>query len=566
MMKRLVLLCGALWCSLMLFALQPATHSLNIQVNLNRDGSAQITETWHVVVTSGTEWYTMVNNIGERQLRLIGVSENGVDFINEGEWNVKRSINEKANRCGVVTKRDNSYEICWGIGVYGEHTFVMTYQLNDLLEGYNDYDGFNYMFVARGIQPSPQQVVVTILAPDSLTFTPENTKIAGFGYHGNCNFYEGKVIAQSGQSFTKEDGIIVLMQCEKGLFTPNTNFDANFSDVVEEAMGDSDFKTANVENFEAEETFFDKIIHVLLFLAFGVPLLLIFLFIFSFKKLLLRKETGMKMADIPWSRDLPYGNDFFATFSLLTKIEQAEDNGIVSALMLRMVQNGAIQPHPTGRKDKVEFSFHAEHLTGNQQEKALFEMLHLASGSDGILQEKEFKKWSVRHAEEIYKWFEDTKILGENNLNNYVLKRSGNTRSKQEFKKVKQQAAAEAIGLKKFLEDTTLIDERRTVEVTLWRDYLIYASLFGIADKVAEELKQFQPQVIDMYEQQNFNQIDVVTMLNWSHLISNTVNRSVVRTANAMNSNGSGNWGGGGISSFGGGGGFSGGGFGGGSR
>lgn len=547
------------------FAVQPATHSVDVVVRMQPDGSAFVTESWTITMTSGTEWYTVMDNLGDgRQLQLLGVTENGVEYINEGEWNVDRSISEKANRCGLIKKRNNSYEICWGVGVYGDHTFEMSYYLTNLIQGYTDYDGFNFMFVSRGINPSPQNVKVTILAPDTLKFTPENTKIAGFGYKGQCTFFEGTVVAHSDQPFNEESGLIILMQCEKGFFQPALLHETPFADVVDEALEDSDYEEVGTEEFKKEKTWKDWVLSFFVFLAFGLPMLLVLFVTLSFKKILLWRETGKKMEDIPWSRDFPYGNDLFATFSLLNKLELSQDNGIVSALVLKMVQSGALVPHPTNKKDKVEFSFHPEHLSKNTYEKELFDMMQTASGSDHILQEKEFRRWSIRHAEQVCKWFETIKVHGENNLNSYVMKKSGNTHSKSEFKMYKQEAAIQAMGLKKFLSDTTLIDERRTVEVALWQDYLIYASLFGIADKVTEELKQFQPQVIEMMEQQTCNTVDMVTMLNWSRVISNSVNRSVVRAANANTSSGS--WGGGGFSSFSGGGGFSGGGFGGGAR
>lgn len=546
-------------------ATQPATHSVDVTVRLQPDGSAFVTESWTITIASGTEWYTVMDNLGEgRQLQLLGVTENGVEYINEGEWDVDRSISEKANRCGLIKKRNNSYEICWGVGIYGDHTFEMNYYLTNLLQGYTDYDGFNFMFVSRGISPSPQNVKVTVLAPDTLKFTPENTKIAGFGYKGKCNFFEGTVVAHSDQPFSEESGLIILMQCAKGLFQPALSHDTPFADVVDEALEDSDYEEVGTEEFKREKTWKDWVLSFFVFLAFGLPILLVLFITFSFKKILLWRETGKRMEDIPWSRDFPYGNDLFATFSLLNKLELSQDNGIVSALVLKMVQNGALEPRPTNKKDKVEFSFHPEHLSKNTYEKELFDMMLTASGSDHILQEKEFRRWSIRHAEQVCKWFETVKVHGENNLNSYVMKKSGNTHSKSEFKMYKQESAIQAMGLKKFLSDTTLIDERRTVEVTLWQDYLIYASLFGIADKVTEELKQFQPQVIEMMEQQTCNTVDMVTMLNWSRIISNSVNRSVVRAANINTSSSS--WGGGGFSSFSGGGGFSGGGFGGGSR
>jgi len=45
------------------------------------------------------------------------------------------------------------------------------------------------------------------------------------------------------------------------------------------------------------------------------------------------------------------------------------------------------------------------------------------------------------------------------------------------------------VGLKKYLTEYSLIKERYPIEMVLWGKYLVFASLFGIADKVSKEFK-----------------------------------------------------------------------------
>lgn len=44
-------------------------------------------------------------------------------------------------------------------------------------------------------------------------------------------------------------------------------------------------------------------------------------------------------------------------------------------------------------------------------------------------------------------------------------------------------------GLKKYLEDYSLLNEKRTRDLALWEQFLVYATAFGISDKVIEEIK-----------------------------------------------------------------------------
>ena len=54
--------------------------------------------------------------------------------------------------------------------------------------------------------------------------------------------------------------------------------------------------------------------------------------------------------------------------------------------------------------------------------------------------------------------------------------------------------ARQVFGLKKFLEDFTLIGERGAQESLLWKDYMVYAMLFGIADRVWADMKTVNPE------------------------------------------------------------------------
>ena len=111
-----------------------------------------------------------------------------------------------------------------------------------------------------------------------------------------------------------------------------------------------------------------------------------------------------------------------------------------------------------------------------------------------------------------------------------------------------------------FLKEFTLSDQREAVEVKLWKDYLVYAQLFGIADKVAKQFKKLYPAQFDQLAKETG--MDSHTLL-WTMYWTNSMSTKAFNNAasRAGNINGTG-----GHSSFGGGGGFSGGGFGGGGR
>jgi uncharacterized membrane protein len=122
--------------------------------------------------------------------------------------------------------------------------------------------------------------------------------------------------------------------------------------------------------------------------------------------------------------------------------------------------------------------------------------------------------------------------------------------------------ACHVVEFKNFLHDFTLSKERGAVEVGLWKDYLVFAQLYGIADKVATQFQKLFPK--EFQEMAETVGVDPNVMMRTIR-VNNNMSSSAINRAVSKQQAGS-IHGTGGHTSFGGGGGFSGGGFGGGSR
>ena len=186
-------------------------------------------------------------------------------------------------------------------------------------------------------------------------------------------------------------------------------------------------------------------------------------------------------------------------------------------------------------------------------------MMRDASGSDTILQDKEFSRWSNRNKKRLIAWTSAINTAGIQDLT------SNGWYASRRYTESGQEQARKLMGLKKFLQDFTLTGERETLEVSLWQEYLVYGSLFGIAGKVAKQLKDIDPVLFEQTVVYDYTTFD--TLLSMTNSLARAItNASYVRPVTSHTSSGGG-WGGfGGGASFGGGGGFSGGGFGGGAR
>lgn len=522
---------------------RPKLHDLDIRVLLSPNGDAQITETRRMSIDSeGTECYIVVGNLNGSKLQGFSVwDETGLRYEVQSSWDIDRSRSWKTGRCGIVTKRDG-YELCWGLGNSGSRTYTTRYTVTNLLRGYEDADGFNYMFVAEGLSPSPEHVRLVILPTDTLHLNKENTAIWAFRYRGDINFVGDSIVAETSEPFSSRSAMIAMVKFQKGMFQPNLIMEGTFEDVKNHALENSDYD-------DGEMTRSEKIAFALFLLSIMLLPLLLILGYFYYVWCQRRKV----MKDLNWFRDLPYGGNLQQVNDVLNayKYGSADYNNLLSACILRLINDGAISiEQQTNAKGRTTQRFVIHSLPTDKTYPQLLRMVHKifrdAAGSDTVLEPKELKSWMKSTHNQSY-------------TDSFIQTLHTKTRIYQYKNQLDE--VRKVFGLKKYLKDFTLLDERNVGEVALWKDYMIFATLFGIADQVIRDMKRINPEYfyMDQIAQQMANETTLP-------LIRSTMHQSTSRAAMSKAEREARAAGGGGSSSWGGGGGFSGGGFGGGVR
>ena len=529
---------------------RPQLHDLSIRVVLSKNGDARIIETRQMSIDSeGTECYIPIGNLNGSEVRDLTVTdESEQSFTNIGSWDINESRSWKAGKCGIVNKH-NGYELCWGLGDSGERTYVTSYTVTNLVKGYEDADGFNYMFVAQGISPLPDHVKLTIEPEDTLQFTAENTGIWGFRYNGEVGFMNYQITAESSEPFENRSAMIIMARFNKGMFEPADVREGTFEQVKNLAFEGSDYNSSGNDEWTWEDT----LILVALVIGFiFFPLLLILgYFIYVW-----RARRKVKK-DLLWYRDIPFGGDLQEANKVINayKYTGADYNNLLSACILKLIDMGGVSiEQQTNEKGKTTSNFVIHEMEDIAHQPVLLRQVHnifkKAAGEDTILEPKELKSW-----------MKDTYNQGATDSFIQVLHaKTGISNYKHRLDEVRQ-----LFGLKKFLKEFSLLDERHVQEVSLWKDYMIYATLFGIADQVIKDMKKINPEYFNMDQVANQMADDRTLPTIYSTMHSSTTraakNKAEREARASARSSGHG-----GHASWGGGGGFSGGGFGGGVR
>ena len=66
--------------------------------------------------------------------------------------------------------------------------------------------------------------------------------------------------------------------------------------------------------------------------------------------------------------------------------------------------------------------------------------------------------------------------------------------------KLSGEDAKQVVGFLRYLQDFSLVGERHMEEVRLWKEYLVFASFYGIADQVRKDMKKVAPDVTKLNE------------------------------------------------------------------
>ena len=524
---------------------RPYLHSLDIRVVLSHNGDARITETRVMDIDDeGTECYIGLGNMGGSEVRDLRVSdEDGNDFENIGDWDIDESRSWKEYKCGIVYKH-NGYELCWGLGESGSRTYTTSYTITSLIHAYPDADAIRHVFLDQDVSPKPDHAKISIEAEDSILFTDENCGIWGFRFGGELGFQDGRIIAYNTEDFGHSGAMYIMVRFNKGMFEPTIQEDDTFEHKKELAFEGSDYTSD--DEWTTEDTI---ILLVMAICFFIVPIVgFIWYLIYVWRA---RKKVNK---DLLWYRDIPMKGNLQQANDVLNayKYFGTDYNNLLSACILKLIDMGAISIEQTlNSKGKTEQNFVIHELQNYADQPLLLRKIHsmfkTAAGEDTVLEPKELRSFMRSSKNE---------SITDSFINTLHTKTSISY-YKERFDDVRQ-----VFGLKKFLKEFSLLDERHVNEVTLWKDYMIYATLFGIADQVIKDMKKINPEYFNMDQVAAQMANDTTLPMIYSTLHSGTsraVANKAAREARASGHGGHSSWGGGG-------GGFSGGGFGGGVR
>ena len=461
-MNRMFFLLCSLFLSLSMMS-QSIVHNLDITVTLKYNGDAHIREVWKIDMGEDvkTEWYVAHYNMGERKITNLTVSDNDSKLSTlKDEWDVDASKEEKAGKCGLISK-EGGYEICWGVPTLGRHVYTVDYDIEGLVLSFPDKDGFGYWFADLNEEDPIKAFSVSVKAPFALS--QDNCQVWGFGYKGTAKVVSGTTEARSTGEIDK---IGLLMSFRKGLFAPSLKGEGSFAELQAEAFKGSDFGGGSEgEPMSSGEK-------ILMIVVGGIIAVLILIaFIYDYR---LKRNARM----------LPYFKEVSPAWTLLTAAKVLEDYGwykqenLFAALMLRLIGKGKLSVEvgekldKKGRKEKVmkvvPTMVDKPFVPARSDDYLCDYLLYIlaqAKDQNGIIQQDKLEQWAENNTEVIDDFCHamDTTTVED-------------TMSDSERQHL--------LGLRNYLADFSKTGDRSITDVRVWDDIIIYSQLFGFTKKL----------------------------------------------------------------------------------
>ena len=565
-MRRLMTALVAVAAIVATAAAQHSLDTLEIYVLLNRDGSAYVQEQRDMYAgRDGTECYIRMYNLGNMEVSDLEVWEKAttadgrdttITYVNEGGWDVNRTREQKALRCGIIEVADGQ-ELCWGLGEPGRHKYYVGYTLKGLVKSYTDFDGFNHNFyeadtptadyarvvirlggdyrrmmaqtadslfeiprqekncnVRDGVLTIADKTDTTIVERYTLeklyveedTIGPDTASIWAFGYYGSIIFDKGYVLATTEQSMSQSDKMIIMCRFRKGLFSPTLSYpDKSFeTDVRELAFIDSDYTLddpgdGSMSSIMGGDTTpkWLRILYMVLggLCCIGLPLFFGFYALFG-KRIARwwdRRKVRKLLGDAPtYYYDVPLDGNLIQSRRVLRAMEPSADES-----EMKLVEAYVLSLVDAGMLE-VTSQMDAKGATQSLfhvHKPGEMQVSRFAADDRPLLQQLLSLLYQAAGDDHLLQPRELKDLIESDPVTVRSFARNLRDLNDKQLRpaQITRDMAQQVYGFWKYLKDFTLVSERALQEVALWNTYLTFATLFGIADQVRKDMRRIAP-------------------------------------------------------------------------
>lgn len=239
-----------------------------MDIYIDKDGTAHVTEVWNVKTDKGTECYHPYYNLGKSEIKNLSVSDNLRQYEYDANWNPNWNFRSKANTCGI-NKINNGIELCWGISNYGKNTYTVKYEITNFVSELTDSQMIYWTLIPYEFSNKIEKASIKIYADNAFENT---TDVWGYGdYGGPCYVKDGFIYMESKGGINKDEYMTILVKLKPEAFNTGSYLNKNFNYYLN--MAEQGARKYEAKSKKIEDTF-KKILFSSL-LVFLIPIIIL---------------------------------------------------------------------------------------------------------------------------------------------------------------------------------------------------------------------------------------------------------------------------------------------------
>lgn len=602
----ILLIFWCLFCSKSIVKADTANLHLNeleFKVYINSDGSMNVTELWDIDIRNTNTLFKTFEIDKEKYSSISNVkvvertSGKNYEFskINKEMYHVTE------NSFYALENSDGKFEIAWGIGMdhsSGNRVYQISYKVNDAVAKYNDYAELYWQFVGNDFSIDADKITGTIILPREVNDIQE-IKVWGHTEGLNGEIYAtGKDEIKFQVNDYKNENMVEIRTLFPNAIIKSSertyNQDRYDEVVIEET------KWANKANIKRQwEEIKDEVIWTFIFYVILAVCIIYLEKAVKYGKKIIQANKYKPEQKIDYFRELPKedatpGEALYLLREPYNSFRSCFGN-IFSANILNLKLKEYIdirveKESENTKKEKIYIKDNRKDLdTLKKEEKGIMSFIRDALGNNNEIEMKDIEKYIKGHAGKVSGLIQRNQSSIEHSLSKDKLL---DKKAKGEYKRYKEKASVYFMvalfsliygiipcaiiflingilcrkiskkqnvltqdgvnmqekwkGLKKYMEDFSLLNEKEIPAITIWEKFLVYATAFGIANKVLKQLKTVYPNIDEIDAINTSSSLYFMYHSNFSSSFSSSINSSISSTYSSGSGSGGGFSGGGG--------------------
>ena len=580
-------------------------NNLDFKAQIKTDGSMDVTETWNIDVEDTNTLYKTFETDNSKYSNITNVTVKEItdnqnkDFLKTNEWayHVQKGYYYGTNN------QDGDFEIGWGVGLddsSASKKYEISYTVENVISKYSDYAELYWQFVGKKFEVNAKKITGTIILPSNVN-SKDEIKVWGHTEDLNGTIYATDLnkIEFEINNFRSGRYVEVRTLFPTNLITSSAK--TRNIDILQTVI-DEETKWADEANARRErEQLIGDIIIIGIIIA---NILLVIFFIIKAIKYLKEMKNYKKYTPsikLEYYRNLPDekatpGEAVFLLNNSFDEFVITDYGKVFSATLLDLTLKGftEIRQDET-KKDKVKIKV-IEKNTENlkSDEVQIYNFIKNIPSKDEEITIKDIQKAISKSETKTKKLIEDTHSSVKKQLTNSgdfddVVKEQVYDKNMNKFlsylvagifitmfsgftlliagiaciidcilcrklankvnvltqKGIDEQE--EWKGLKKYMVNFSMLDKREVPELVIWEKYLVFATAFGVADKVIKQLKLIYPNMDEMLDLNTYAYMNLMMNTNFSNSFSTAINSSISTVYSSSSGGGGGFSGGGGF-------------------